>query len=207
MTSVLELKQVSFSYDKQQVIKNLSLQVKKGERVAISGPSGCGKSTFLRLCAGLEKPQQGEVFLRGQLVAGSNTWVPAKKRQVGYVFQNFALFERVTVKKNIFYGCKTEKDKTAAYKLIELMSLGAHLNKEPHQLSGGEQQRVALARSLAVQPDLLFLDEPFSNLDASLSFALVTEFISLFEALGITSLMVTHSKKEADSFATRVLNF
>ena len=205
MSVVLECRNLSFSYPEKTLFKDFNLQIKKGERVSILGESGCGKTSLLRVCAGLEKPSGGEVLLRGQTVVNDSVFVPVNKRNIGFVFQNFALFEKVSVEKNIFYGCKNDSHKEEAKKLIEIMKLSNHLKKYPYQLSGGEKQKVALARSLALQPDLIFLDEPFSSIDPDQTQFLMKEVINLFEKLDVTALMVTHSIEESQLFSSRTV--
>lgn len=205
--SILSAKNLHFSYGEKKILNNFSCEVQKGERLCYLGASGCGKTTFLRICAGLEKPTSGEVILRGTKACGDNTFVHPSKRKVGFVFQNFALFEKISVQKNIEYGCQKPEDFDEAKKLIGLLSLESHLNKYPHQLSGGEKQKVALARSLALKPDVILLDEPFSSIDTDQTEYLIKEMTELFEKLKVTAVMVTHSKEEARQFATRVETF
>ena len=202
---ILEAHNLCFSRGGKQVLYNESLSLEKGERVALLGPTGCGKTSLLRLLSGLERPDQGEIWLRGELVAGPQTFVKPKDRRVGFVFQDLALFEKISVKKNIFYGCQTEEDFHQAGALIRLMGLQTLLDKNPSQLSGGEKQKVALARSLALKPDLIFLDEPFSSIDAHQTDFLLGELRALFTELKLTALMVTHSMDESKAFADRVL--
>jgi iron(III) transport system ATP-binding protein len=203
----IEFKGVSFKRDQRFILNNYSCQIQWGERLAIIGASGSGKTTFLRLCAGLERLHAGQIFLRGQQVDGDSIFQPPHQRHIGFVFQNFALFEGVKIKHNIYYGCKRSEDYQEADRLIQLMGLENHLNKRPSQLSGGERQKVALARSLALKPDIILLDEPLSSIDAHQSEYLINEMISLFDRLSVTAVMVTHSPQEAQAFATRKLEF
>jgi len=204
--TILECKNLCFSYPGKDVLKGFGCEIFPGERVSLLGQSGCGKTSLLRIFAGLEKPVSGDVLLRGEVVASSNQFVPASDRNIGFVFQNFALFEKISVEKNIYYGCKTKAHKEEAEKLIGLMKLGEHLQKKPFQLSGGERQKVALARSLAVKPDIIFLDEPFSSIDPGQTEFLIKEIKELFANLGVTALMVTHSPDESRLFSDRVIN-
>jgi ABC-type Fe3+/spermidine/putrescine transport system ATPase subunit len=207
MDNILEFRNVNFCYNERFIIKDLSTVIKPGERVSLIGPSGSGKTTFLRLAAGLEKPRSGEIFLRGQKVADEKIFVPASQRGVGFVFQNFALFEKVSVEKNIYYGCKTQENRQEAQRLIELMGLQIHLKKYPSQLSGGERQRVALVRSLAIKPDLIFLDEPFSSIDPRQTLFLINEIKQVFTQLNVTALMVSHSMSDAENFSSHLMKF
>ncbi len=205
MNTIMECQNLTFSHPGKSVLKNFDCAIEKGELVALFGPSGCGKTSLLRLFAGLVQPEGGAIYLRGEKVADANTFVKPEIRRLGFVFQSFALFEKVTIKKNIFYGCKTQEDHQRAEELIGLMNLPSHLEKYPHQLSGGEKQKVALVRTLALQPDILLLDEPFSNIDPSQTDFLIGEMKSLFKELGVTALMVTHSPQVSQLFADRTI--
>lgn len=205
--NIIEFQEVDFLRGERSILESVSCQILKGERVALFGSSGSGKTTFLRLCAGLERVDKGYIFLRGEEVCGPDKFVPPGERKIGFVFQNYALFEKVKVLKNILYGCKNSQDKEEAYRLIKLMSLSQHLDKWPMQLSGGERQKVALARSLALRPDIILLDEPFASLDPKQSRFLIDEMKALFSRLDVTAVMVTHSEEEAHLFAQRILKF
>lgn len=206
MTNLVQFKEVDFARGMRPIFSKLNCQVDFGERLALVGPSGCGKTTFLRLTAGLERVKSGQILLRNRPVDDGRLFVPPRERQLGFVFQNFALFERVTVRENIFYGCRTEAHNQEAQRLVALMKLESHLSKTPLQLSGGERQKVALARSLALRPDLLLLDEPFASIDRDQTQTLIDELVRLCTDLKITAIMVTHSPEEADRFATRTLH-
>ncbi len=205
--SILSCRNISFFHGEKKIIRSLSCEVTYGDRISLIGPSGSGKTSFLRLCAGLEKPSSGEILLRGETVASSSIFVPPGKRHIGFVFQNFALFDKVNIQKNIYYGCQNSEHEQEAIRLIELFKLQDHLKKYPHQLSGGEKQKVALARSLAVKTDLIFLDEPFSSIDSGQTKFLIEEMKELFSILKITALMVTHSPEEAELFSDRIIDF
>ncbi len=170
--SNISLKNVSFSYDgKREVLKDISLSINKGEYVAIVGESGSGKSTILRIIAGLEESYKGEIKIGGKIVFSDNNFVEPEKRGVGMVFQDYALFPHMTVKKNIQFGLKgknKEEKEKIAMDMLKLVNLVEHKDKYPYELSGGQQQRVAIARAIAPKPSVLLLDEPFSNLDADL---------------------------------------
>ena len=197
---ILEIKNLSHSYSEtNQVIQNINLEIEKSDRVAILGPSGCGKSTLLRLIAGLEKPNLGQIFIDGTVVSTEKFIEPPEKRKIGLVVQEKALFPHLSVYDNIGFGIKKNIDKkTITNDLLELLKIDSLKNKYPHEISGGEQQRVALARSLAPNPKLLMLDEPFSALDKDLKGVLYEEISQVFLERGSTILLVTHDSQEAE---------
>ena len=197
---ILEIKNLSHSYgETNQIIQNINLEIEKSDRVAILGPSGCGKSTLLRLIAGLEKPNLGQITIDGTVVSTEKFVVPPEKRKIGLVVQEKALFPHLSVYDNISFGIKKNIDKkTITDDLLELLKIDSLKNKYPHEISGGEQQRVALARSLAPNPKLLMLDEPFSALDKDLKGVLYEEISQVFSERGSTILLVTHDSQEAE---------
>ncbi len=197
---ILEIKNLSHSYgETNQIIQNINLEIEKSDRVAILGPSGCGKSTLLRLIAGLEKPNLGQIAIDGTVVSTEKFVVPPEKRKIGLVVQEKALFPHLSVYDNIGFGIKKNIDKkTITDDLLELLKIDLLKNKYPHEISGGEQQRVALARSLAPNPKLLMLDEPFSALDKDLKGVLYEEISQVFLERGSTILLVTHDSQEAE---------
>ena len=197
---ILEIKNLSHSYgETNQVIQNINLEIEKSDRVAILGPSGCGKSTLLRLIAGLEKPNLGQIVIDGTVVSTEKFIEPPEKRKIGLVVQEKALFPHLSVYDNISFGIKKNIDKKAITDdLLELLKIDSLKNKYPHEISGGEQQRVALARSLAPNPKLLMLDEPFSALDKDLKGVLYEEISQVFSERGSTILLVTHDSQEAE---------
>ncbi len=205
--SWLSLKDISHSYSGKKILDNLSLEVDKGEVVCLLGPSGCGKSTILRLIAGLENCDSGEIKINNKKVSASNVFVPPEKRKVGMVFQNPSLFPHLNVEKNISFGMlkasKKIKEKTVT-KLLKKISLQGFEEKYPAEMSGGEQQRVALARSLAVKPNIMLLDEPFANLDSLLRRKIRGEVAYMLKDMNVASLMVTHDPEEALSIADRI---
>ena len=202
----LKIENVTKKYGCNTVLKDINLEVNKGEFVCILGPSGCGKSTLLRVLAGLENVEAGSVYIGGKDV----TTTPPSKRNFGIVFQSYALFPNLTVFQNVAYGLSGKKYsvkeiRSKTEKVIETVNLTEHINKHPQQLSGGQQQRVALARAIVLDPEFLLLDEPLSALDAKVRIKLRREIKSLQRNLGITSIMVTHDQDEALSMADRIV--
>ncbi|MDP6347169.1 MAG: ABC transporter ATP-binding protein, partial [Dehalococcoidia bacterium] len=185
----------------------LSLEVAQGETLVILGPSGCGKTTVLRLIAGLEHPDEGTIDISGRRVAGGREWVPPEKRGVGLVFQDYALFPHLSLSQNIAFGLKGMKPaqrRQRVWEILFLVGLEGLGERHPHQLSGGQQQRVALGRALAPQPQVLLLDEPFSNLDTDLRLQVREEVRRILRTTGTTAIFVTHDQEEAFSLADRL---
>ena len=196
---------VSKRFGTVQALMNADLHVEEGALLALLGPSGCGKTTMLRLIAGFETPDAGEIRLRGQLIASAGKSVPPEKRKVSMVFQDFALFPHLNVGANVAFGLP--KGANRAFRVSERLSLvrlDGYESRMPHELSGGQQQRVALARALGPQPDLLLMDEPFSNLDPAVRADVRREVRQLIYEVGITALIVTHDQEEALSLAGEV---
>ena len=184
-------------------VTDFDLDVHDGDILALLGPSGCGKTTALRLIAGLERPEAGTVQIRGRRVAGDGDWTPPERRRVGLVFQDWALFPHLDVRANVAFGLdRPSPDRID--ELLDLVHLDGLADRMPHELSGGQQQRVAVARALAPEPDLLLLDEPFSNLDAQLRAEVRAEVREVLRATGTTAVLVTHDQVEALSVADRV---
>ena len=202
----LECKDLIKSFDGMPVLRGVSFTVRAGQIMALLGPSGCGKTTTLRLVAGFEFPDSGRISIKGRAVAADGVRVPAEDRRVGMVFQEYALFPHLSVGDNVTFGLKgTAKDKAArASEMLALVGLAGAEKRMPHELSGGQQQRVALARALAPQPDILLLDEPFSNLDAALRSQVRTEVRAILKQAGMTCVIVTHDQQEALSLADEV---
>lgn len=204
----LKIDNLSFAYNKKEgnIVENFNLVVQKGEVVALVGASGSGKSTVLRLTAGLEIPDSGQIEIAGQTVAGAHEFKAAEKREVGMVFQDYALFPHLSVEKNIAFGIdhlsKSER-KARVKELLELVNLEGFEKRYPHQLSGGQQQRIALARTLAPGPELLLLDEPFSNLDAELKDKIRSELNAIIEEIGVTTILVSHDREDAEFMQAR----
>ncbi len=189
---------VTKAFTDEPVLRGVSLTVTAGRMVALLGPSGCGKTTLLRIVAGLEQPDAGEVRLGDDVLTGRGRWVPPERRRIGMVFQDGALFPHLSVSRNVAYGLPRGPDRAArvqgALEMVGLAGLGDRL---PATLSGGQQQRVALARALAPRPAALLLDEPFSNLDTSLRVQVRTEVHHLLAEVGVTTVFVTHDQDEA----------
>ena len=206
--SILELKDLSHSYDGSEIsLKNISLTVNKAEKVSILGPSGSGKSTLLRLIAGLEKPYSGTITIQGKIASDQDHMVAPEKRNVGLVVQNKALFPHLTVEKNIGFGIRKNQEKTKIIAdLLSLFKIEHLSNKYPHEISGGEQQRTAIARSMAPSPELLMLDEPFSALDRELKEELYAELNHIFKERQQTIILVTHDLDEAKVLSDKQIN-
>ncbi|HTN99160.1 MAG TPA: ABC transporter ATP-binding protein [Microthrixaceae bacterium] len=181
------------------VLAGVALDVPPGSTVALLGPSGCGKTTLLRIVAGLETPDSGSVKLGGQVLSGSGVFVAPERRRIGMVFQDWALFPHLSVGRNVGFGLPRgeRKDSSRITEALAMVGLDGLENRAPVTLSGGQQQRVALARALAPRPEMLLLDEPFSNLDASLRGQVRGEVHNLLSELGITAVFVTHDQDEA----------
>jgi len=202
----LEVKQVTKTFGRFVALEDVSIVVYPGELVCILGPSGCGKTTLLRVIAGLEEQNVGQVFLKGKDISR----MPTSQRECGIVFQSYALFPNLTATQNVAYGLKGskfEKGQKAVrtQEMLELVGLGDIGKKYPAQLSGGQQQRVALARALAPSPAMLLLDEPLSALDAQVRIYLRSEIRDLQQRLQITTIMVTHDQEEALTMADRII--
>ncbi|CCQ09969.1 Ferric iron ABC transporter, ATP-binding protein [Pseudoalteromonas luteoviolacea B = ATCC 29581] len=200
----LSLEQLTYRYDGKLVVDELDLCVEDNQIVCLLGASGCGKTTTLKLIAGLLEPEAGKIVLHQQNVVDEKVFVPAQKRQVGMMFQDYALFPHMSVAQNIAFGLDglDKKAKTVRVaemlELVHLVGLGA---RYPHELSGGQQQRVAIARALAYKPKLLLMDEPFSNIDSQVRFSLIQEIRAIIKSQGISAIFVSHSKEEAFAFA------
>lgn len=206
---MLRLVNVAQSYADKTVLQNISFHLKKGEIGCLLGPSGCGKTTALRLVAGFETLQKGEIFLENECLAQTGIAVPPQHRRVGLVFQDYALFPHLNVEDNIAFGLHPQQWNRAqrqerVAEMLELVGLKAEAHYRVQQLSGGQQQRVALARALAPKPRLLLLDEPFSNLDATLREKLSVEVRDILKHEGITALLVTHDQNEAFAVADTI---
>ena len=195
---MLECQAVGKSFGDVAALKDFSLRVLQGQIVALLGPSGCGKTTALRLIAGFSRPDHGSISIAGEAMHDDRRTVPPEKRRVGMVFQEGALFPHLTVEQNIAYGLSREDNRSERVEEVLRMTGLEGLNRRmPYELSGGQQQRVALARALAPQPELLLLDEPFSNLDPGLREQVRRDVMDILRANGITAVFVTHDQEEA----------
>ena len=200
------IENISKKFEKFQALNQVNLEIKNGSLVALLGPSGSGKSTLLRVLAGLENPDSGRIWLNGQ----DTTQVPLQKREMGFVFQNYALFPNLTVSENISFGLEirninqSTKNKRVN-ELLQLMQLEKFSERYPNQLSGGQRQRVALARALAVEPKVLLLDEPFAALDAKIRKQLRNWLRNLHQHISVTTIFVTHDHLEAFELANEII--
>jgi iron(III) transport system ATP-binding protein len=206
----VSLKGVSRRYGDVAAVKDLSLEVKPGELVALLGPSGCGKTTTLRLVAGFLAPEAGEIWVGDRCLSSSATIVPPERRRMAMIFQSYALWPHMTVAQNVGYGLRFKRSLAGAERdrkvteMLRVVQLAGYEARYPGELSGGQQQRVAVARALVVEPEILLLDEPLSNLDANLREEMRFEIRRLHEAFGITTLYVTHDQAEAMVISDRI---
>jgi len=204
---LLEVKNLRQAYGEHEVVARLSFSLARGAIGCLLGPSGGGKTTVLRCIAGFETPHEGEILIGGRIVSGAGVMIAPEKRRIGMVFQDYALFPHLTVRGNIAFGLHALASGERAARvreLAELVGLGPALDKYPHEISGGQQQRVALARALAPRPELLLLDEPFSNLDIDLRERLSLEVRDIIKASGSTAVLVTHDQQEAFAMADEI---
>lgn len=205
--TAVEVAGVSKSFGAVAALRDVGLVVPRSSTTAILGPSGCGKTTLLRVIAGFERPDSGSVKLGGEFVAGGGAWVPAQRRDIGYVAQEGSLFPHLNVARNVAFGLPRGQRKNTA-RIVELLALvsldESYLKRYPHELSGGQQQRVALARALARRPQVVLLDEPFAALDAGLRASTRTAVAEALAAADVTTVLVTHDQAEALSFADQV---
>jgi iron(III) transport system ATP-binding protein len=202
--SMIELDGVSKRFADTAAVRDADLCVDRGEILALLGPSGCGKTTLLRLIAGFEEPDGGRIEIAGVPVAGAGSWVPPERRRVGMVFQDYALFPHLTVAANVCFGLPRRQHGERLPELLALVGLEGLARRYPHELSGGQQQRVALARALAPMPQLVLLDEPWSNIDPHLRSLLRGEIAAILREVGVTAVLVTHDREEAFSLADRI---
>ena len=207
MAALLEVRNISHSYDARAVLNDLSFTLEPGSIGCLLGPSGCGKTTVLRCIAGFEPVSRGEIALRGETMSRPGRTIPAERRRVGMVFQDYALFPHLTVARNIAFGLRkasaAEREQRVA-ELLEIVRLDQVATRYPHELSGGQQQRVALARALAPRPELMLLDEPFSNLDVEMRERLSIEVREILKHQKTTAILVTHDQNEAFNIADEI---
>ncbi len=204
----IELTHITYAYSEQPVLEDFSLTFGTGQLSCLLGGSGCGKTTLLRIIAGLETPREGEVKIEGRSVtAGGRLLVPPHRRNVGFIFQDLALWPHFTVYGNIAFALKERKEKDVkkqVFDMLDFFGLQDHAEKYPHQLSGGQQQLVAIARSLVLKPRILLLDEPLANLDVKLKHRILDHIRNLKENFDLTLVYVTHDHMEAFSIADTV---
>lgn len=204
MKPFLEVHQLHHAFGKTKVLNDCSFSIRNGELVGLLGESGSGKTTMLRLIAGFEQPSNGNISLGGQTLCDDKTFVLPEKREVGMVFQDYALFPHMTVGENVKIGQPASSRYTAS-QWLDIVGLSGLAGRKPDQLSGGQQQRVAIARAMAARPQLLLLDEPFSNIDESLKFGFRRELRTLLVQEGMTAVFVTHDTKDALAVADRII--
>jgi iron(III) transport system ATP-binding protein len=206
--TAIKLKNVSKFYDQVAAVDHISLDVAQGTLLVLLGRSGCGKTTTLRLIAGLERPDSGEIWLKDTPVSTATGWIPPENRRIGMVFQDYALFPHMTVAENIAFaldGMGRQQQRRQISDMLDLVGLVNIDKRYPHQLSGGQQQRVALARALAPAPDVVLLDEPFSNLDAALRQTMREEVRRILREAQATAVFVTHDQEEALRLADKLV--
>ena len=207
----LDIKNIKLSFDNKDleimILRNLSLAVKEGDFVAITGASGSGKTSLLRTICGLENPKEGEIILDHSIMFNKEISVPTEKRNIGLVIQEKVLFPHMNTRQNIEFGISKRNDKNElSNEIMEKLKIQKLSEKYPYQLSGGESQRVALARSIVMKPKLLLLDEPFSGLDTELKTKIYPEIKSILDENKITCLMVTHDLTEVKALADKLFN-
>lgn len=197
---MLSLKNINFYYGKNKILDDVSFNVDKGEIIAVLGSSGSGKSTLLNIICGLETVSSGSIFLNGKDI----TNLECEKRNIGLVFQDYALFPHLTVEKNVGFALKSSKDPIID-SMLDLVKMKSFKKRYPYELSGGEKQRVAIARSLAAKPSILLLDEPFSNLDANSKEEVRKDIKEILKKSNTTAVIVTHDIEDAYDLADRII--
>ncbi|WP_394131213.1 ABC transporter ATP-binding protein [Shewanella maritima] len=208
--STLSIQNVSSAYESQVILNQLDLTLEQGEIVALLGPSGCGKTTLLRAVAGLQPITHGSIRINGNLLNDDGIFLPSEQRGVGMIFQDYALFPHMTVAQNVLFGVNglSKAQRQARLEdMLSLVKLDGLGERYPHELSGGQQQRVSIARALAYEPEILLLDEPFSNIDSQVRAEMMLEIRSILKQRNISAVFVTHSKDEAFVFADKLALF
>ncbi|MCP3689023.1 MAG: ABC transporter ATP-binding protein [Gammaproteobacteria bacterium] len=207
MTAHLDVEHIDVSYGDHRVVKQISFSLAAGEIGCMLGPSGCGKTTVLRAIAGFEKLQNGRILIDQLEVSSSNLCLATEKRNIGMVFQDFALFPNMTVAENIQFGLRgwqAKQQRARVRELLAIIGMSTYSQKYPHELSGGQQQRVALARAMAPRPAILLMDEPFSSMDVDLREQLAREVRNMLRQQSITAILVTHDQHEAFAMADSI---
>ena len=199
-------KLVKFYNKKEPLISSLNFEVKKGEIVSFLGESGVGKTTFLKCISGLEKISSGSITLNNKVLNSPETFVSPQKRNIGFVFQDYPLFPHLTLEENIVFNLEKKYIKKLEY-MLSLTNLKSLTKRYPHELSGGEQQRACIARALIREPDLLLLDEPFSNLDIAIKHSIIDEIYQIIKATETTTILVTHDVNDSLNIADKILVF
>jgi iron(III) transport system ATP-binding protein len=202
----LEVENLVKSYGNNLVIKNLTFSIEKGQLISFVGESGSGKSTFLKCLSGLENINSGKVILNNKIINDKNLFVKPQRRKIGYVFQDYPLFPHLNIKENICFNLEKRYFKNFE-DIVKLTNLKSLLERYPHEISGGEQQRVCIARSIIREPDLLLLDEPFSNLDANIKYSIRDEICKIIKKTNTTTILVTHDINDALNISDKILIF
>jgi iron(III) transport system ATP-binding protein len=208
MKNILTLSNISKSFDNTEVLKDITVDIEKGKIISLLGKSGSGKSTLLNIIAGFERSQSGTMFLNNKVISDKNTFVEPQQRNIGFVFQNYALFPHMTIFDNITFGIDslpTVEKKSIATKLLSLVHLNGFESRYPHELSGGQQQRIALIRAMALNPELILLDEPFSGIDTMLKTQIQKELLAILKSTHKTAIIVTHDASEAMAMSDKII--
>lgn len=206
MTKTLALNNLSVNLGGKTIVKDVSFTLQQGEIGCLLGPSGCGKTTLLRTLAGFESPVAGEIHFRDQLLSSSQQQIPVEQRNIGMVFQDYALFPHLSVRQNIAFGLKGNdvESNNRVDELARLLEISEFLDEYPHRLSGGQQQRVAIARAMAPRPEIILLDEPFASMDVELREQLAKQIRSALKKESVTAILVSHNQLEAFAMADHI---